>query len=60
MLLTNSEDSTEFQKKNRHFQENYKLQNLSYELKQRLFQNLFLIQNFDYRSTNVKKWVSAL
>ena len=36
MQLTNSKDSTEFQK-NRHFQENQKLQNLSHELKQRLF-----------------------
>ena len=48
--------------KNRHFQENEKLQNFSCELKQRLFyQKLFLIQNFDFHSKNGKRnWVSAL
>ena len=48
--------------KNRHFQENEKLQNFSCELKQRLFyQKLFLIQNFDNHSKNCKRnWVSAL
>ena len=48
--------------KNRHFQENEKLQNLSHELKQQLFyQKLLLIQDFDYRSKNGKRnWVSAI
>ena len=48
--------------KNRHFQENQKLQNLSHELKQQLFyQKHFLIKTFDYHSTNgIINWVSTL
>ena len=47
-------------RKNRHFQENEKLQNFSCELRQRLFyQKLFLIQNYHIKNGK-RNWVSAL